>query len=355
MRVRERIPSFKPVIFFIFITGLVFFMDCSPVPAGDVIKVAAVGDVMLGTEDRLPEGGCASLFDACKTYLKSSDIAFFNYEGTLSNVGQTKKETSSGLSFAFRTPSRYGRFLARAGFNLASIANNHINDFGPEGKRMTMETLKRYGIAFSGPPGEIAHLNIRGVRVAMIAFAPYVHSYYLLDIPAAEHLVARLADKNDIVIVSMHAGKEGEEATRTPREMEFYYGEKRGEVVRFARVMIDAGADLVLGHGPHVPRAMEVYKGRLIAYSLGNFCTMMRFNVSGKAGFAPLLLAELAPNGRLVGGRVISFLQVYGRPLKRDPLNQAARLIHELGRLDFPASSAVDAEGRLAGRNNNLF
>ncbi|MBW2091003.1 MAG: CapA family protein, partial [Deltaproteobacteria bacterium] len=331
-----------------------FLFIFSSALTGDSIRVAAVGDIMLGTEDRLPEGGCANLFDACKTYLKSSDIAFFNYEGTLSSVGQTKKKTASGQSFAFRTPPSYGRFLAEAGFNLASIANNHINDFGLEGKRMTMETLQRYRIAFSGPPGKIARLNVRGVRVAMVAFAPYAHSYYLLDIPAAKRLVAGLSRKNDIVIVSMHAGKEGEEAVRTPREMEFYYGEKRGEVVKFARAMIDSGADLVLGHGPHVPRAMEVYQGRLIAYSLGNFCTMMRFNVSGRSGFAPLLLAELDPGGRLVGGRIVSFLQVYGRPLKPDPLYQAAGLIHELGQLDFPSSNAVDKTGRLIVSDNDL-
>jgi len=336
------------------IAGLFLLCDGSPPRAGDSIRIAAVGDVMLGTEDRLPEGGGANLFDSCRKLIKQSDVAFFNYEGTLSNVGRSKKETASGKNYAFRTPPGYGLFLAEAGFNLASIANNHINDFGPEGKQMTIETLRRNGIAFSGPPGMTASLNVRGLRVAMAAFAPYLHSHYLLDIPKAERIVARLVRNNDIVIVSMHAGKEGEDAVRTPREMELFHGEERGEVVRFAHAMIDAGADLVLGHGPHVPRAMEVYKRRLIAYSLGNFCTMMRFNVSGKAGFAPLLLVELAPDGRLIDGRVVSFVQVYGRPLKRDPSNQAAKLIHELGQLDFPSSNALNAQGNLIKINNDL-
>ncbi|MBW2086778.1 MAG: CapA family protein, partial [Deltaproteobacteria bacterium] len=195
--------------------------------------------------------------------------------------------------------------------------------------------------------GVTASITVRGVRVVMVAFAPYLHSHYLIDVQRAKRIVADLARENDIVIVSMHAGAEGGEAVRTPRQMEFFHGEKRGEVVKFARAVVDAGADLVLGHGPHVPRAMEVYKKRLIAYSLGNFCTMMRFNVSGAAGYAPLLLAELDLTGRLTDGRIVSFIQVYGHPPRLDPLSQAARLIHRLGRLDFPESNAVDAEGCL--------
>ena len=344
----SREKTYRFIILLVFIMGLVL-LHPSLTPAKDVLKIAAVGDVMLRTKEPLTEEEGSHLFSACRGLLKSSDVAFFNYEGVLTSLETSERETVEGKEFVFKAPPGYGKFLAMAGFNMASIANNHINDFDLEGKEETMETFGKLGITFSGPPGILAHLDVRGLKVVMIAFAPYYHSHYLLDIKAARKLVSRLAGKNDIVIVSMHGGSEGEEAVRTPLEMEFYLEEERGELVKFARTMIDAGADLVLGHGPHVPRAMEVYKGRLIAYSLGNFRTLKGIRISGRTGYAPLLLAELDRTGRLTGGRVISFIQSYGRPFRRDPRNQAARLIHELGVLDFPDSNALDKQGVLTG------
>ncbi len=340
--------TYRFITLLVFILGLVLLLP-SLTQAKDILKIAAVGDVMIGTWEPLTEEEGSRLFSACRGFLKTSDVAFFNYEGVLTSLETSERETLEGKKFVFKAPPRYGKFLSKAGFNMASIANNHINDFDLEGKEETMETFGKLGITFSGPPGILAHLDVRGLKVVMIAFAPYYHSHYLLDIKAARKLVSRLAGKNDIVIVSMHGGSEGEEAVRTPLEMEFYHEEERGELVKFARAMIDAGADLVLGHGPHVPRAMEVYKERLIAYSLGNFRTLEGFRISGRAGYAPLLLAELDRTGRLVGGRVISFIQTYWRPLRRDPRNRAARLIHELGALDFPDSNALDKKGMLTG------
>ena len=340
-------------LFMVLVLALGIPSASSAEPHGlELIKVAAVGDVMMGTENLLPADGGVSLFSACRKYFLGNDVVFANHEGTLTDRGRPTKVSKSGVNYCFRTPPAYARFLAEAGFNMVSIANNHINDYGPQGRRQTMETLKKFGIAFSGPPGTAARLTIRGVKTAMVAFHTSAHSHWVLDIPQARRIVAGLAEKNDIVIVSFHGGKEGRGAQRTPRKMEHYHGEPRGEVVKFSRAVIDSGADLVLGHGPHVPRAMEVYQDRLIAYSLGNFCTGKGISVKGVSGYAPLLLAELDRNGRLVGGRVVSFIQTFGQPPKPDPQNRAARLIHKLGALDFPQSNAVTPDGRLrrAGR-----
>ncbi|MDY6852478.1 MAG: CapA family protein [Thermodesulfobacteriota bacterium] len=339
----------------IFILGLAVFLSLAPSLAGaegealtrNIIKVAAVGDVMMGTENLLPPDGGAGLFTASRPYLRQGDIVFCNHEGTLTDQGRPTKKSVSGRAYCFRTPPHYVRFLDEAGFNMVSIANNHINDYGPKGKQMTMAILKKQGIAFSGPPGTVAGLTVRGIKVVMAAFHSSAHSHWLIDIPGAKRIVAGLAKDNDIVIVSFHGGKEGQGAVRTPREMEFFFGERRGEVVKFSRAVIDSGADLVIGHGPHVPRAMEVYKGRLIAYSLGNFCTGKGISVKGYAAYAPLLLAELTPDGRLAGGRVVSFFQTFGRPPILDKNNRAARLIHDLGRRDFPQSNAVTGDGNL--------
>ncbi|MBU2550440.1 MAG: CapA family protein [Proteobacteria bacterium] len=318
-----------------------------PAAAGEVIRVAAMGDVMLGTENMLPEDGGAGSFAAVRPLLADRDVVFCNYEGTLTDRGEPTKVFKDGYAYIFRTPPSYARFLAEAGVNMVSIANNHINDYGPIGKQDTIDTLTRAGIAWSGPPDTAARLTVRGLRVAMIAFHTSSHSHWMLDIPEAKRMVGDLARQNEIVIVSFHGGMEGSEAVRTPRAMEYYHGEKRGEVVRFSRAMIEAGADLVLGHGPHVPRAAEVYRGRLIAYSLGNFCTGKGINVKGVTGYAPLLLAELDARGRLTGGRVVSFLQDFGRHPHSDTMDSAVKLMYDLGRQDFPRSNALRPDGGL--------
>jgi len=311
------------------------------------VKVAAVGDVMMGTEGRLPPDDGLSLFTAVKPFLSSRDIVFCNHEGTLTQVEKSKKTPAGTSAYIFRTPPRYARYLAEAGFNMVSVANNHFYDYGREGARETMETLRGHKIAYSGPPGVTARKTVRGLKVVMIAFHTSAHSNWLLDIPKARRTVRQLARKNDIVIVSFHGGQEGREAIRTPREMEYHLEEPRGEVVRFARAVVEAGADLVLGHGPHVPRALEVYHGRLIAYSLGNFCTGEGINVQGETGYAPLLLVELDAKGRLISGRIVSFFQTYGQPPLLDPQKRAGRLMYRLGRLDFPESNALTRNGRL--------
>jgi poly-gamma-glutamate capsule biosynthesis protein CapA/YwtB (metallophosphatase superfamily) len=102
--------------------------------------------------------------------------------------------------------------------------------------------------------------------------------------------------------------------------------------------MVDAGADVILGHGPHVPRALEVYKNKLIAYSLGNFCTYGMFNLNGTSGYAPLLEFQVNGNGDFLNGKIISFLQKGEGGPKLDLNNAAARLIQQLSKEDIPES-----------------
>ena len=213
-----------------------------------------------------------------------------------------------------------------------------------------MDTLKKLGIGFSGPPGTVARLKVKGLNVAMVAFYTGLGSNKLNDLPRAKSIVKKLAAQNDVVIVSFHGGAEGRGATHVRLGGETFMGENRGDVIAFSRAVVDAGADLVLGHGPHVPRAMEIYRDRLIAYSLGNFCTAKRISVKGVSGYAPLLLADLDAEGRVVGGRIVSFIQEFGRHPRKDPQNRAAKLIHQLGREDLPKSTAVNADGSIKPR-----
>lgn len=318
---------------------------------GGVIRIAAVGDVMMGTDRmRLRDQG-RHLFAACRPFLQGFDIVFLNNEGTFAKPETPPfKKAKAGLSYVFRSPQSYVRWLVEAGFNMASLANNHSYDYGWPGLMETVRVLHKAGIRTSHNYGTIAQQVIRGTRVVMIAFHTSRYGKHNVnDIPQAQQLVRQLAQKYDIVIVSFHGGAEGLNKTRVPKQPEKFLGERRGDVFRFARGVVDAGAALVLGHGPHVPRAIEVYKGHLIAYSLGNFVTT-GFGLRSYLGHAPLLQVELTTQGKLVRGRVVSFLQKPYRGVILDPDNQVARLIHTVGNQDFPTTNAVDAKGFIRPR-----
>ncbi len=314
------------------------------------LKVVAVGDIMLGTdfpEDRLPPDMGQHLLAPVHNILADADITLGNYEGSFLTGGEPAKQCRNPAHcYLFRTPPSYVQHLVDAGFDMLSLANNHARDFGEAGRTNSMAVLAEAGLGHSGRAGDIASVEHNGLRIAFIAYAPFRGANNPLDLRLAQTTITELSKRYDLVFVSMHMGAEGEQATRIPFEVEMYHGENRGDVVRFARTVIDAGADLVIGHGPHVPRALELYQGRLIAYSLGNFCTYYGVNVKGVNGLAPILKVELADDGEFLAGRIISARQM--RPLGPvlDVEHTAARLIGELTRQDFPTTPLeINASG----------
>ncbi len=320
---------------------------CAPAHA---LTIAATGDIMLGTdypENILDDEDAAGYLAAVTPLLESADIAFGNYEGVFIDGGEPEK-ICSGRCYFFRSPTRYAHLLRDAGYDLISLANNHARDFGDAGLASSQESLDAVAIAHSGPIDSVGTLELNGQRIGMIAFAPNHELNPLLDIVRAREQVAELAEYVDIVIVSFHGGGEGQDALHVAEGMEEYLGEERGDLRAFSRAVIDAGADLVLGHGPHVPRGLDLYDDRLIAYSLGNFATYYGISVDGRKGLAPLLWVELDEDGRFVGGRVHSFRQL--RPIgpQPDAAQSAARLMGRLSREDFPNSALrVLDDGRL--------
>lgn len=298
-----------------------------------LIRFAAVGDIMMGTENALPENDGAGLFADAKPFLVQRDVVFGNLESPLTNMGTPQKPVATGRFYVFRTPPRYGSYLKDAGFTMLSLANNHSNDYGPQGRAQTRAILKDHGIQHTGAVGQVAVQYVKGVRIAFIGLAPNLGCQNINDIPAVVKMVRREAQQpNSLVVVSFHGGAEGAAHLRLPDGPETYLGEKRGDLRRLAHAVIDAGAALVLGHGPHVPRGLEVYKGRLIAYSLGNFATSAGINIRGVTGLAPLLLADLALNGELVSMKIVSFRQEYNKGPKLDPTNEVASLIRALSK-----------------------
>jgi poly-gamma-glutamate capsule biosynthesis protein CapA/YwtB (metallophosphatase superfamily) len=303
-------------------------------PRASTLTVAAVGDIMLGTDfpkNILPDDDGAGFLGEVTPILTSTDIAFGNLEGVLLDGGEPVKECKDpSVCHLFRSPTRYAQHLAAAGFDVMSLANNHAHDFGEEGRSSGMQALESVGIRHSGREGDVASWEVGGLRVALIAFAPNIGAHALNDYARAAELVAELASRHDIVLVSFHGGAEGVDAATLPFAEETYHGEARGNVVTFAHAVIDAGADLVLGHGPHVPRALEYYNERLIAYSLGNFATYYGISVEGTKGLAPILIAELDAGGRFLRGRIESMIQVRPGGPRPDPARGALEMMRSL-------------------------
>jgi len=212
-----------------------------------------------------------------------------------------------------------------------------------------MDALARVGIHHSGREGDFASFEVNGVKIAVLAYAVTKESNMLLDYELARTTVASYAKSHDIVMVTFHGGAEGADVTNLPFAEEEYYGEPRGDVVMFARMVVDAGADLVVGHGPHVVRAMERYKDRLIAYSLGNFATYYGISVAGIKGIAPILFTTLDGEGRFVEGEIVSTIQIRPAGPSIDDQQRAFKLIRGLTAEDFenPGLSFTE-DGRFA-------
>ena len=316
--------------------------DNAAVPAerARTIRIAAVGDVMMGTtfpEPILPPEDGATLFRSVAPLLAGHDIVFGNLEGPLTDLERSPKcpkpPRPGRPCFAFRTPPRYAARLAEAGFTAVNVANNHSLDFGMEGLDNTLAALDNAGIRPVG--GErVAAFCVDGRSVAVAGFSYSLRTRYvhpLRDVEAAREIVAGLKAEYDLVVVSFHGGAEGAQATRVADADEEFMGEKRGNVVRFARAAVEAGADLVLGHGPHVPRAIEVYRGKLIAYSLGNFAVYSMFNIRGPSGLGYALQAELDPEtGDVVRFRTPSVALAHPGIPHPDPAGKAEALLRRL-------------------------
>lgn len=326
----------------------------------DTISIAAVGDIMLGSaypsKSNLPPDDAVNSFQHVDSFLKG-DVIFGNLEGCLLNSGKSSKckDPNSNSCFAFRMPERYAGILKNAGFNIFSIANNHVGDFGLRGRQRTAEILDSLQIHYAGlQSNPFSIFEKDSIRYAFCAFAPNENTVSINKTDSAVALVARLKAQADIVIVSFHGGAEGARAEHVPRKNEIFYGENRGNVYAFAHAVIDAGADVVLGHGPHVTRAVEVYKNKFIAYSLGNFCTFGMFSLKGPNGFAPLLQLKLNKNGDFLYADVISVKQNKLNRLTLDENHTAFYKIRNLTNTDFPGHSlSFTGTGRIESRNES--
>jgi poly-gamma-glutamate capsule biosynthesis protein CapA/YwtB (metallophosphatase superfamily) len=317
----------------------------------DTISIIGVGDIMMGTnypEDKLPPQDGALLMKNVEQVLRDADVTFGNLEGTLLDQGGIPKTCRDPkVCYAFRTPVRYVSNLVSAGFDIMSLANNHAGDMGDAGRRSSMKTLDEAGILHAGQLDQkTVILEKDSIKYGLVAFAPNSNCVPLNDLENAKRLVAHLDSICDIVIVSFHGGAEGAQYQHVPRTFEMFHGENRGDVYKFSHTLIDEGADIVFGHGPHVTRGVELYKNRFIAYSLGNFCTYRGISVSGINGLAPIIKVYTTPEGEFLKGEITPTYQTYGDGVRIDPSKQVIKIIQELTKKDFPESPIrVDENG----------
>jgi len=324
-----------------------------------ILTIVGTGDIMLGTsypdDSYLPPGqDCSPLLRPVQHILQSGDLLFGNLEGVFCSVGGTPKQCRDPKTcYVFRMPDQFLSCILETGYDVLSVANNHVNDFGPEGRASTARLLDSAGVAFAGfvsHPWTLFEKDL--VVYGFAAFAPNKGTMDLLDYDRAAQITALLDSIADVVIISFHGGAEGKEHQHVVKGNEVYLGQDRGSVYQFAHRVVDAGADVVFGHGPHVTRALELYNDRLICYSLGNFATYARFNLTGPNGIAPVVKVEVDREGRFQGGEVLSIYQPGEGGPRPDPAGRALTRLRELTRVDFPDQELeVDSDGVLRKRS----
>ena len=316
------------------------------------LNIAMTGDIMMGTtfpSIMLPANEGRDLFRDAKDILSGADLTVGNLEGAICDGGRSTTGTGPN-SYAFRTPTSYGHLLKEAGFDFLSMANNHANDFGLEGIESTESVLDEQGILYAGIAGRVesAVIERKGLKIGLCAFGHNSYTLKHTDLNTVGRIVDDLVSRCDLVIVSFHGGAEGRTKSHLPYGSETFLGENRGSLRQLAHFCIDHGADIVYGHGPHVVRAMEVYKNRFIAYSLGNFCTPYNVSLTGISGYAPVVEINIHADGSFIDGKIHSFLQTRGIGPREDATGSVAREIRNLSNIDIPQSQAViDAQGNI--------
>lgn len=316
-----------------------------------LINVVAAGDTMMGSinislnPDIVPGVNAAALIGPkLAAIFRRADLAFLNLEGPLYDGDASSPKSGCSRCYAFRSPPYYADVLASLRLSAVSLANNHSGDYGMAGRNTTMAELKKRGIGFGGleqDGARFATIALRdGRQAALIGFAPNGGTIDINDIAAAAAQVRDLKKTHAVVIVTFHGGGEGWEHAHIRPGHEAYLGEDRGDVTGFSHAVIDAGADMVIGHGPHVPRALELYRDHLIAYSLGNFWTYEGVSTTAVRGLGPVVEAWLAPDGTIAGFTLHSTRQTGTGVPRLDPEDEAARVVFYLTQSDFPATGA---------------
>lgn len=328
----------------------------APALAGTV-TITAVGDVMLagsGTPTYLALGYDYP-FAATSRWLKEGDITIGNLEAPLTSGGIEFRDKR----FRFRVPPRAAEALQRAGFDVMTLANNHMLDYGGAGLSDTLHHLQRVGIAATGAGKNLnqarlpALITVRDSRVAFLAYSlTYPAEFYATrhqpgtapgETAQVEEDIRQARRTADLVIVSFHWGGEKE---RSPKPYQ----------IALAHAAIDAGADLIIGHHPHVLQGIEFYRGVPILYSLGNFAFGSMSPACDRSVIARITLGKGEPLVELIPLNVLNDEVLFQpQPLTGE---QGEEVIRQLALISTPFGSRFEKGGdrfvALPASNSNL-
>lgn len=333
-------------------------------------RVCAGGDVTLGTNldsawSRMADRRMRAQFglsahpDSLVTPLRplfaDADVVLLNVETAIGSGRATPKcSPRSRHCYAFRGPPSAARALRSLGDSdavvVGNVANNHARDAGSAGLDSTVAHLTRARVLVTGADTLATPvIPVGGGRLAVLGFYTSTETPDVRDLTAVRRHVARAVEMYGTVIVTAHLGAEGIDAQRTRDTTEFFLASRidRGNPVAFARAALDAGATVVLGHGPHVLRAAEWREGQLALYSLGNLATYGPFNLIEPLNRGVVACIDLEDR-QVVGAELRSTIQLAPGVVRTDSSRRALKLIDSLSALDFPITGArVDAWGEL--------
>jgi hypothetical protein len=286
-----------------------------------------------------------TLLAPLRPLVADADVVLVNVEGAIGTGAAPRKcRTGSSRCYAFRQNPDVAEALrgfAHHAQVAGNVANNHAMDAGAAGFAETVAHLEAAGVHVVGADTLPALVPLPdGDTLAVLGFSVFSAGPDARDLAGLARHVRTAADRYGRVVVSLHLGAEGVGAQRTPDATERFAGEDRGNPVRIAHTAVAAGADLVVGHGPHVLRAVELRDEALVSYSLGNLLTYGPFSRVPPLDRGAILCASLDPRGRVLLAELRATHQVRpGRALP-DPEQEALRLVDSLSVLDFPVTGA---------------
>lgn len=335
------------------------------------VRLCAGGDVTLGTNldtswtklvaRRLRRPVAAlpspdSLLAPLRPLVAGADFVLLNVEGAIGEGAPPFDKCAKSASgcFALRMPPAAATAIRGITSHtvVANLANNHARDAGAEGLRETQRALERAGVVVTGVDTlPTLVLTPHGDTVAFLGFATSGGDNDLRDLAAVRRHVARAAASNRRVIVTMHLGAEGATAQRTVDSAERYLDSPRGNPVAFAAAATASGADLVIGHGPHVVRAAEWRDSSLVLYSLGNLVTYGPFSHREPMRRGAIACATVDGRGAVRAARLYPTRQRAPGRVATDHSKRALALVDSLSALDFPRTGAhVLKDGRIVRR-----
>lgn len=336
-----------------------------------VLRVCTGGDVTLGSNldpwltrylaDSLRRGyglrdDPDTLLAPLRPLLEGADVVLLNVEGAI-GVGPAPLKCPRGSRncYAFRQPLSTARALKaiapRDAVVVGNVANNHSRDAGVEGFAATMRHLGDAGVLVTGADTLATPVpTARGDTIAMLGFYTASDVPDARDLPAVHRHVQRAVERWGTVIVTAHIGAEGVRAQRTRNETELFLRSRinRGNPVAFANAALAAGATAVIGHGPHVLRAGEWRRDRLVLYSLGNLLTYGPFRNDEPVNRGAIACFGIAGPRRISDAELRPTVQLSPGVVMRDDRGRALHLVDSLSRLDFPRTGVrVTRDGRL--------